>query len=96
MTLDFTGRVAVVTGAGGGLGRAHALALAARGAHVLVNDIGGAVNGSGTDSTPAERVATEITVAGGDAVADSTDVTDPVQVEAMSTGRSTAGATSTS
>jgi NAD(P)-dependent dehydrogenase (short-subunit alcohol dehydrogenase family) len=83
MTLDFTGRVAVVTGAGGGLGRAHAIALAARGAYVLVNDVGGAVNGSGADRTPAERVAAEITAAGGDAVADSTDVTDPARVEAM-------------
>lgn len=45
MPLDFAGRVAVVTGAGGGLGRAHALALAARGARVVVNDIGGTVNG---------------------------------------------------
>ena len=51
MNLDFTGRVAIVTGAGGGLGKQHALALARRGAKVLVNDLGGAVDGSGGSVT---------------------------------------------
>jgi len=58
MTLDFQGRVAIVTGAGGGLGRQHALALAARGARVLVNDLGGAVDGSGGSVGAAQAVAT--------------------------------------
>ncbi|HEY6461510.1 MAG TPA: SDR family NAD(P)-dependent oxidoreductase, partial [Polyangiaceae bacterium] len=50
------GKVAIVTGAGGGIGRAHALLLAREGAKVLVNDVGGARDGSGGDGTPAERV----------------------------------------
>ena len=54
MTIDFKGRVAIVTGAGGGLGRQHALALAARGAKVLVNDLGGARDGSGGSATAAQ------------------------------------------
>ena len=56
MTLDFNGRVAIVTGAGGGLGEQHALALAARGAKVLVNDLGGARDGSGGSETAAQAV----------------------------------------
>ncbi|QSE91723.1 SDR family NAD(P)-dependent oxidoreductase [Rhodococcus pseudokoreensis] len=86
MTLDFTGQVAVVTGAGGGLGRAHALALAARGAHVVVNDIGGSRDDTSPDSTPntpAACVVAEITARGGSAVADYADVTDHTQVTAM-------------
>lgn len=67
--IDFDGRVAVVTGAGGGLGRAHALELARRGARVVVNDLGGARDGSGSGSAMADAVVEEITDAGGEAVA---------------------------
>ncbi|MGP2440768.1 SDR family NAD(P)-dependent oxidoreductase [Streptomyces sp. JW3] len=67
--LRFDGRVAVVTGAGRGLGRAYALLLAARGARVVVDDPGGSLRGEGTDTGPAHRVAEEITAAGGRAVA---------------------------
>ena len=67
--IRFDGKVAVVTGAGGGLGRAYALLLASRGAKVVVNDLGGTFDGSGADSTPAQKVVDEITTAGGEAVA---------------------------
>lgn len=67
--IDFHGRVAIVTGAGGGLGRTYALDLASRGASVVVNDLGGTQNGHGADVSAAQRVVDEITAAGGRAVA---------------------------
>jgi NAD(P)-dependent dehydrogenase (short-subunit alcohol dehydrogenase family) len=70
----FEGRVAVVTGAGRGLGRAHALLLAERGASVVVNDLGGSREGVGADAEPASAVAAEIVAAGGVAIADHSDV----------------------
>ena len=70
------GRVCVVTGAGRGIGREYALMLASQGAKVVVNDIGGARDGTGTDSAPAADVVEEIVAAGGDAMADNHDVTD--------------------
>ncbi|WP_374516336.1 SDR family NAD(P)-dependent oxidoreductase [Brevundimonas sp.] len=83
MAMKFDGRVAIVTGAGGGLGREHALALARRGARVVVNDLGGARDGSGGSATAAEAVAAEIIAAGGDAIASAASVTDFGAVEAM-------------
>ena len=83
MAIDFNGRVAIVTGAGGGLGRAHALALAARGAKVVVNDLGGARDGSGHSLTAAEAVVAEIRAAGGLAIANGASVTDWDAVHAM-------------
>ncbi|HEU5084777.1 MAG TPA: SDR family NAD(P)-dependent oxidoreductase, partial [Acidimicrobiales bacterium] len=68
MTLSFDGKVAVITGAGGGLGRSHALELARRGAHVGVNDLGGSVDGVGGDNAAAQQVVDEIKAAGGEAV----------------------------
>ena len=83
MELDFKGRVAIVTGAGGGLGRAHALALAARGARVLVNDLGGGVHGEGGSVSAAQKVVDEILAAGGEALANGASVTDFAAVQAM-------------
>ena len=82
MTIRFDGRVAIVTGAGGGLGRAYALELARRGAKLVVNDLGGARDGSG-QSDAAARVVEEIRQAGGEAVANGASVTDADQVAAM-------------
>ena len=70
------GRVAIITGAGRGIGREHALLFAAEGAKVVVNDLGGAVDGSGDDRTPAEQVVAEIRERGGEAVANHDDVAD--------------------
>ncbi|WP_213575645.1 SDR family NAD(P)-dependent oxidoreductase [Rhodococcus sp. USK13] len=83
MNINFSGKVAIVTGAGGGLGRAHALALAERGAKVVVNDMGGSVTGGGVDDGPAARVVTEIEQRGGEAFAHRCDVTDVADVEDM-------------
>ena len=83
MTIRFDGRVAIVTGAGNGLGRQHALALAARGCKVVVNDLGGARDGTGGSLTAAQVVVKEITAAGGTAMANGASVTDAKAVEAM-------------
>ncbi len=81
--IDFSGRVAIVTGAGGGLGRLHALGLAERGARVVDNDLGGAVDGSGGSATAAQKVADEIRALGGEAIANGASVTDFTAVQAM-------------
>lgn len=83
MTIRFDGRVAIVTGAGNGLGRAHALGLAKLGAKVVVNDFGGARDGTGGSLTAAETVVEEIRAAGGTAMADGADVSNFEQVKAM-------------
>jgi NAD(P)-dependent dehydrogenase (short-subunit alcohol dehydrogenase family) len=76
MAIRFDGKVAIVTGAGGGLGRAHALELARRGAKVVVNDLGGAVDGSGGSSDAAKQVVEEIKALGGQAIANGGSVSD--------------------
>jgi NAD(P)-dependent dehydrogenase (short-subunit alcohol dehydrogenase family) len=81
--IDFKGRVAIVTGAGGGLGKQHALALAKRGAKVVVNDLGGARDGSGGSASAAQQVVDEIRAAGGEAIANAASVTDFEAVQAM-------------
>lgn len=81
--LRFDGRVAVVTGGGRGLGRSYALMLAARGAKVVVNDVGGSLTGDGADAGPAQQVADEIVAAGGDAVANADSVATAAGGEAI-------------
>ncbi|HET7487516.1 MAG TPA: SDR family NAD(P)-dependent oxidoreductase [Acidimicrobiales bacterium] len=81
--LRFDGRVAVITGAGGGLGREHALLLASRGASVVVNDLGASPSGEGGDEGPAAHTAREIGERGGAAVADTSDVATPEGGEAV-------------
>ena len=83
MVMRFDGQVAIVTGAGGGLGREHALALAARGAKVVVNDLGGARDGSGGSASAADAVVAEIEAAGCEAIANAASVTDYAAVQAM-------------
>ncbi len=83
MSIRYDDQVAIVTGAGGGLGRSHALALAARGAKVVVNDLGGDVRGEGGSSAAAEAVVKEIIDAGGEAFAHGANVCDADQVADM-------------
>jgi NAD(P)-dependent dehydrogenase (short-subunit alcohol dehydrogenase family) len=83
MSIRFDGRVAIVTGAGVGLGRCHALGLAERGAKVVVNDLGASTDGRGQSSDAARAVVEEIRAMGGRAIANGADVTDPAQVQAM-------------
>jgi len=83
MSIRFDGKVAIVTGAGGGLGRSHALELARRGAKVVVNDLGGSRDGSGGSSAAAEAVVAEIKAAGGEAIANGSSVTDDAGVALM-------------
>ncbi len=83
MSITFNDQVAIVTGAGGGLGRCHALELAKRGAKVVVNDLGGAVDGSGGSSEAAESVVAEIKAAGGEAIANGGSVSDRAGVQSI-------------
>jgi 3-hydroxyacyl-CoA dehydrogenase/3a,7a,12a-trihydroxy-5b-cholest-24-enoyl-CoA hydratase len=78
--LAFDGRVAIVTGAGAGLGRSHALLLASRGAKVVVNDLGGGRHGDGKSSAAADAVVAEIKKAGGEAVANYDSVEDGAKI----------------
>jgi NAD(P)-dependent dehydrogenase (short-subunit alcohol dehydrogenase family) len=81
--ISFDGRTAIVTGAGGGLGRGYALELARRGARVVVNDLGGSVDGTGEGTRAADAVVSEIAEAGGEAVANYDSVSDPESGEAI-------------
>jgi len=83
MTIRFDGKVAIITGAGNGLGRSHALQLAKLGAKVVVNDLGGSVDGTGGSSAAAEKVVAEIKAAGGQAVANGSSITDKKGVELL-------------
>jgi NAD(P)-dependent dehydrogenase (short-subunit alcohol dehydrogenase family) len=81
--IRFDGKVAIVTGAGGGLGKQHALELARRGAKVVVNDLGGSMDGSGGSSAAADAVVAEIKAFGGEAIANGSSVTDDAGVALM-------------
>src|SRR5262245_41481710 len=81
--LGFDGKVAIITGAGGGLGRSHALDLAKRGALILVNDLGGSVDGTGDSHTAAQKVVDEIVAAGGEAIPNYDSVATPEGGEAI-------------
>ncbi|MBL1422250.1 MAG: SDR family NAD(P)-dependent oxidoreductase [Alphaproteobacteria bacterium] len=83
MSIRFDGQVAIVTGAGNGLGRSHALELAARGAKIVVNDLGGSLGGEGGSLSAADKVVQQIIAAGGEAIANGANVTDKAQVDAM-------------
>ena len=83
MTISFKDKVAIVTGAGGGLGRCHALQFAERGAKVVVNDLGGSVDGSGGSSEAADKVVDEIKAMGGDAISNGSSVTDKAGVKKL-------------
>lgn len=83
MTIRFDGQVAIVTGAGNGLGKSHALELAKRGAKVVVNDLGGSLGGEGGSLGAADEVVQQIIAAGGEAIANGASVTDKSQVDAM-------------
>ena len=83
MSIRFDDRVTIVTGAGQGLGRCHALDLASRGAKVVVNDLGGSVDGSGGSSAAALSVVEEIKAAGGQAIANGANVANFDEVQAM-------------
>lgn len=83
MTIRFDNRVVVITGAGGGLGREHAIQFARRGAKVVVNDFGGSVDGNGGSSDPAQKVVAEIEAIGGEAIAHGANVTNPDHVADM-------------
>ena len=93
---DLKGKVAIVTGAGRGIGREHALALARAGARVVVNDLGATLAGEGADATPAEQVVGEIEALGGEAVANGEDVATSRARGGSSRMRSTRSAGSTS